>query len=147
MLDLILATGHHLTIFALFGVLTAELVMLRPGMDAVALRRIASVDLCYGILAAVILAFGFARAVFAAKGWAFYQHNALFWAKIGLFFVVGLISVPPTITYLRWNREGAEAPTDREITVIRRLIWLEVGLFAALPVLAAAMARGYGEIS
>ena len=116
-------------------------------MDAVALRRIASVDLCYGILAAVILAFGFARAVFAAKGWAFYQHNALFWAKIGLFFLVGLISVPPTMTYLRWNREGAEAPTDREITVIRRLIWLEVGLFAALPVLAAAMARGYGENS
>ncbi|MEY4256928.1 MAG: putative rane protein, partial [Pseudomonadota bacterium] len=45
MLDLFLAAGHHLTIFALFGVLTAELVMLRPGMDAVALRRIAAVDL------------------------------------------------------------------------------------------------------
>ncbi|OXE35516.1 MAG: hypothetical protein CGW95_13395 [Phenylobacterium zucineum] len=147
MLDLVLAVGHHLTIFALFGVLTAELVMLKPAMDAAAVRRLAAVDLWYGILAAIILAFGFGRAMFAAKGWAYYQHNSLFWSKIGVFVVVGLISVPPTFTYLRWNRAGAASPADREVAGIRRLIWLELFLFALLPIFAAAMARGYGEIS
>ena len=33
-LDLILAILHHLFVFALFGVLFAEFVVVRPGMDA-----------------------------------------------------------------------------------------------------------------
>ena len=146
MLDLVLAVGHHLTVFALFGVLIVELVLVRKGMDADAIKRVANIDLWYGILAGLIVALGFARAVFAAKGWDYYQHNAVFWAKIGVFVVIGLLSVPPTIAYIRWRRPNAPAPSDSEIAGLRRLLWLEVALFAILPILAAAMARGYGQM-
>jgi len=143
MLDLTLAVVHHLTIFALFGVLVAELILLRPGMTAGDLAKVGKIDLWYGILAGLILVFGFSRAVFAAKGWAYYSHNAFFWVKIGTFVLIGLLSVPPTIAYIRWRRAGVE-PTALQVASVRRLLWWETALFAALPACAAAMARGYG---
>ena len=69
MLDLLLAIGHHLLIFAIFGIICAEFWAVRPGMNSTTVARIASLDLWYGILAAAILAVGFCRAIFAAKGW------------------------------------------------------------------------------
>ncbi len=92
MLDLVLAIGHHLLVFGLFGVLFAELIAVRRGMDAAAVARIAAVDLWYGILAGLIVAVGFSRAVFAAKGWHYYEHNGFFWAKIATFVVIGRLA-------------------------------------------------------
>lgn len=143
MLDLTLAIAHHVLIFALFGVLVVELVMVKKGMDEAALTRVAAVDLWYGILAALILAVGFARAVFTAKGWEYYSHNAFFWAKIATFLVIGLLSAPPTIFFIKTRRAGA-VPTDKEVSRIRMYLHLEAVLFLVLPGFAAAMARGYG---
>jgi putative membrane protein len=146
MLDLSLAIGHHLLVFSLFGVLCAEFIAVRAGMTATTLARVGTADLGYGAMAGLILVVGFSRAVFAAKGWLYYSHNAFFWAKIGTFLVIGLLSVPPTLAFIRWRRAG-EAPTDTQIGAVRRYLWAEVVLFLLLPAFAAAMARGYGEIS
>ena len=124
--------------------LAAELIVVRKGMDAATVARIGRVDLWYGVLAGLILIVGFSRAVFAAKGWAYYQHNAFFWAKIATFSAVGLLSVPPTIRFILWRRAGA-APPDDAVAAVRRYLYAEVLLFALLPAFAAAMARGYGE--
>jgi len=75
-LDLVLAILHHFFVFALFGVLFAEFVMVRRGMDAAATARVVPIDAWYGALAGLILIVGFSRAIFAAKGWAYYAHNA-----------------------------------------------------------------------
>lgn len=144
MLDLAFAIGHHLLVFALFGVLFAELIAVRRGMDVSAVARVAAVDLWYGVLAGLILVVGFSRAVFAAKGWRYYEHNGFFWAKIGTFLVIGLLSIPPTIQFLAWRR-AAVSPSDEAVAVVRRYLYAEVALFALLPVFAAAMARGHGE--
>jgi putative membrane protein len=140
-LDLVLAILHHFFVFALFAVLFAELVMVRRGMDAMSVARVQSIDLWYGVLAGLILFTGFARAIFATKGWDYYAHNLFFWAKIGTFIVIGLLSVPPTLAFLRWRRTGA-LPADAAIATARRYLWLEVALFPLLPAFAAAMARG-----
>src|ERR1700749_2812247 len=55
MLDLILAVAHHILIFGLFGVLFAEFLLVRPGLDAASIRRIAAIDLWYGITAGLII--------------------------------------------------------------------------------------------
>jgi len=144
MLDLSLAVGHHLLIFAIFGVICAEVWAVRPGMSDAAAGRIAALDLWYGILAAAILAVGFCRAIFAAKGWLYYSHNAFFWAKLGTFAIIGLLSLPPTLAFLRW-RKAALPPSEADIRAVRRYLHLELGLFLLLPVFAAAMARGYGQ--
>jgi putative membrane protein len=142
-LDLILAILHHVFVFALFGVLFSELVVVRRGMDAAAVARVVPIDVGYGVLAALIVIVGFARAIFAAKGWTYYAHNAFFWAKIGTFIVIGLLSVAPTLAYLKWQRAGA-SPTDKAVANARRYLWMEVALFPLLLAFAAAMARGYG---
>lgn len=145
MLDLVLAMDHHLLIFALFGVLVAELILVRRGMDLAAVAQIAKIDLWYGVLAGLIIIVGFSRAIFAAKGWDYYAHNAFFWAKIGTFAAIGLLSLPPTFAYIRW-RGAKVTPSDAQVKATRLYLWLELVLFALLPIFAAAMARGYGEI-
>jgi putative membrane protein len=144
MLDLALAIVHHLLVFGLFGILFAEFMLVRPGMEPAAVRRVAGIDLAFGALAGLVLIVGFARAGMAAKGWAYYSHNGFFWAKIGVFLVIGLLSAPPTIAFIRWRKAGA-APTDQQVAGVRRFLHAEVVLFALLPAFAAAMARGYGQ--
>jgi putative membrane protein len=144
MLDLQLAIGHHLLIFAIFGIICAEFWAVRPGMSNTTVGRITSLDLWYGILAIAVLAIGFSRAIFAAKGWAYYSHNAFFWAKLGTFAAIGLLSVPPTLAFIRWRKSGL-APSESQVRSARRYLHAELALFVFLPVFAAAMARGYGE--
>lgn len=144
MLDLVLAIGHHLLIFAIFGILFGEFLLVRPGLSASAAGRIAQLDLWYGLLAAAIVILGFCRAIFAAKGWAYYSHNAFFWAKIASFAAIGLLSVPPTLEFFRWKKSSS-APADAAVRSVRRYLHIELMLFVLLPIFAAAMARGYGE--
>jgi putative membrane protein len=144
MLDLTLAIAHHLLVFGIFGIFLTEFWALRPGMNRATLTTIASIDLWYGILAAAIVVIGLSRAIFAAKGWAYYSHNAFFWAKMAAFAAIGLLSVPPTVAFIRWSRAGV-LPNGAEIQKVRRYLRAELALFVFLPIFAAAMARGYGE--
>jgi len=146
--DLAFAIGHHVLIFALAGVIAFEVGVVKPGLTAGDVVRVAKADAWYGILAVLILIVGFARANFAAKGWAYYSHNHFFWAKIGTFALVGLLSIQPTVQYISWRRglknDPAFMPADGAIKTVRRFLWLEVFFFAWIPIFAAAMARGYG---
>jgi putative membrane protein len=143
-LDLVLAIIHHVLIFGIFGILFAEFMAVRPGMSSAAAVRIASMDAWYGAFAGAVLVIGFCRAIFGAKGWAYYSHNAFFWAKIMTFVLISLLSVPPTVAFIRWKK-AALAPEDSAIRAARRYLHLELALFVLLPIFAAAMARGYGE--
>lgn len=145
MLDLALACAHHLLVFALFGIIFAELILVRRGMDRQAVERVGAIDIWYGALAGLIILVGFSRAIFAAKGWYYYSHNAFFWAKLGTFAAVGILSVSPTISFIRWRRRNI-VPNDAQVQRAQRFLWIEITLFALLSIFAAAMARGYGEI-
>ena len=144
MLDFVLAILHHILVFAIFGILFAEFMVLRPGMGPGTVARIASIDLWYGLLAGAIIIVGFCRAIFAAKGWGYYSHNAFFWAKLSSFAAIGLLSVPPTLAFIRWRKAGV-SPDETAIKAVRRYLHLELAFFVLLPIFAAAMARGYGE--
>ena len=144
MLDLVLAIVHHVLIFGIFGILFAELMAVRLDVSSATAARIASIDLWYGIFAGAVVIIGFCRANFAAKGWTYYSHNAFFWAKIMTFAGIGLLSVPPTIVFVRWRRAGI-APDDAGIGKVRCYVHVELALFVLMLIFAAAMARGYGE--
>ena len=148
MQDFLLASFHHLAVFALVIVLGAELVLVRAGLDAAGVARLGRLDAAYGGLAGLVLVAGLLRVVFGAAGWEYYVGNWVFWTKMGLFALVGLISVVPTIAILGWRkRQAAEpgfVPDATEVLRLRRLIHLEAGLLLLIPVVAAAMARGIG---
>ena len=148
LLDLILAATHHVLVFGIGAIIAMELVLLRPGMSGAQLRQIGRIDLFYGVAAGLILLIGFARVYFGLKGPEFYLQNWVFWAKIGTFAVVELLSVSPTMTLLSWRKEAKANPTfippAEDVAAVRRLVKAEAHLFIFIPIFAAAMARGYG---
>lgn len=147
-IDWLLASFHHLAVFSLAGILSAEIVLTAGAIDDRMALRLARVDAWYGILAAIVVAAGVLRVFFGAKGSAYYAVNIFFWAKMGLFVAVGLLSVAPTFMYTGWRRrvraDTSFRPPADEIAQVRRVLYVEVGLFALIPLCAAAMARGYG---
>ena len=149
MTDLILAIVHHLLVFGLAAILAAELATIRPGLTGASLRRLGIIDMHYGLIATLILIVGFARVYMGVKGPEAYLGNWAFWAKIGAFAVVGLLSAPPTIRILQWRRraraDAAFAIGHDEVKAVRPFLVAEIAIFALIPVFAAMMARGYGQ--
>src|SRR5262245_5790566 len=147
-LDLILAILHHLGVFTVAGVIAAEWALVRPGMSMDKIRQVAKIDALYGIAAGLVLFIGFARVFFGLKGSAFYLQNPVFWAKIIAFIAVGVLSVTPTLLLLHWRdkakKDPSYLPTMDEIANVRRYVKIEAHVFVLIPILAAAMARGYG---
>lgn len=142
-LDAVLAALHHLLVFSLVAVLFAELVLASAAPDAGRLRQLGALDGAYGMLSMAVVAAGFLRAVYGAKGWAYYAHNEVFWAKISVFIVVGLLSAVPTVRLIRWRKQGA-VPDAVAMRSLRRWMLAEAALIALIPVLAVLMARGIG---
>jgi putative membrane protein len=144
MSDLLWAVAHHLLAFGIFGILFAEFIALHGSLNEAQIRRIAALDIAYGMLAMLLVIIGFCRASFAAKGWTYYSHNGFFWAKIATFATIALLSLPPTLTFNRWKR-CATQPDAASLRSVRSYLHIELALFVLLPIFAAAMARGYGE--
>lgn len=144
--DALLAYLHFAAIFSLIWFLAKEWTLLRAGADNVDIERLAKADAGFGITAGLVLVTGALRAAFGLKGWAFYAHNPAFHVKIGLFVLVGLISIAPTVRFLRWRKARRADPAFRvaqsEWTSARRLVMIELHLVALIPLAAVIMARG-----
>jgi putative membrane protein len=144
--DALLAYAHFICIFTLASLLAGELVILRKTLPADLVRRLQGIDRWYGIVAGLVIVSGLGRLFLGLKGAAFYTHNPVFWTKMGLFVAVALISIAPTIAYVRWNArrsaDGSVVLDDAEFARLRGLLWLQVALFAFIPLCAAFMARG-----
>jgi len=148
MVDLLLAIVHHLLAFGIAAAITAQLVLVRPGMRPPAVQLAAKYDIALGIMSLSLVAIGFSRVFFGAKGSGFYLHNHVFWTKVVLFATIGLLSIKPTRAFLRWRKaqsaDAGFAPEEVEIRAIRKTLMTEIHIFALLPIAAAAMARGFG---
>lgn len=146
--DAALSFLHFLFAFILVGALAAELFILRLPVDANVAKRLVRIDLFYGVSAIGVLVVGFARAIWAANGWDFYAAQPFFWAKIAVFAVIGLISIVPTLAFMRWVRaarvDASFVAPELEVRNIARLVLVEVHLLALIPLFAALMARGIG---
>ena len=149
-LDLILGIAHHLAVFSVFGLLLAEVVLLRPGITGDNIRQLGLIDSLYGAASVLVIIAGVSRVIWGAAGWEYYVANWAFWAKMAAFIVVGLLSIAPTISVLRWRRELAAnpgfSPDAAQVSMLRRFFTGELIAFAFIPAFAAMMARGYGAM-
>ena len=146
--DALLASLHHVLMFMLIGLLTAELVLVRPELTTQTIARLTRLDAAYGGVSLLLFLAGGARLMWGAKGAAYYAGNGWFWVKMALFAGVGLISILPTVRFIRWNRQckadAAWLPDKAMIQSTRKLLSLEIALFTLIPLCAALMARGFG---
>ena len=144
----LMAFLHHLMAFTLVACVVYEFIAYRKGLSIEEARRIQRADLMYGISAGFLLVVGLLRVYFFEKGPAFYGNNPFFWLKMNAFLVVGLLSIDPTIRYLRWNKilkqNTAPEITDKEYKRTRLILTLEVIGLAVILFAAALMARGIG---
>jgi putative membrane protein len=144
----LMAFLHHLMAFTLTACLVYEFVAYRKGMAIEEVRRIQRVDLVYGISAGLLLVVGLLRVFLFEKGVNFYIHSPFFWVKMTAFAIVGLLSIDPTIRYIRWNKTIKEnrSPeiSETEYKRTRLLLWLEMAGIAIILLAAPMMARGIG---
>jgi putative membrane protein len=144
----LMAFLHHVFAFALTACLVYEFIAYRRNMSLPEIRRIQRADLAYGISAGLLLVVGLLRVFVFEKGANFYMNNPFFWVKMVAFLLVGILSIDPTIRYIRWNRtlrqnEVPEIP-EPEYRRTRILLWLEVTGIAVILLAAPMMARGIG---
>ncbi len=146
--DALLAYLHFTAILILASALGAEALLLRAQAGPDTLRSLARADILYGISSGVAIATGLLRLFYGAKGYAFYTGSPVFWTKLGLFAAVGLLSIPPTLKFIRWRRQLATDasfyPAPNEIAATRRIVFVELHLLALIPLAAVFMARGLG---
>lgn len=139
---------HYVAMMGIAVVLVVEYMICTPGMIAGRIRLLARIDLLYLGAAILALGSGIARVIWFGKGAAFYLHNPVFYIKLALFVAVGLISIPPTLQFLRWLRAlesgVASVAADYQVLRARRHILVELILFALIPLMATLMARGIG---
>ena len=144
----LMAFLHHLLAFTLVACVVYEFIAYRKGITIQETRRIQRADLLYGISAGLLLIVGLLRVFYFEKGPAFYTNNPFFWLKMDAFLIVGLLSIDPTVRYVRWNRilKENKAPeiSDKEFKRTRLLLTLEVIGLTVILLGAALMARGIG---
>lgn len=148
-LDAILAYLHFTAIILLFSFLAVQVVLIRGPLDERIVRLLGRMDIWYFSSAIAALVTGFLRAAFGAKGGDFYFNSWPIYAKIALFLAVAVISIKPTMTFIRWKRMYEREPAwqvpQGEQAAMRKLVFVEVHLAALIPVFAVIMSRGLGH--
>lgn len=149
-LDAALAWLHYVSIFATAFFLLLEWIRCREPVTRNRARLLAKMDGGFGISALLALVSGLLRLFYGTKGISFYLENPMFHAKVGVYLVVGLLSIPVTVALLRWRKavEGEHGEVlipARDVRRVRAFLTAEIALLALLPVLAVLMARGIGH--
>lgn len=143
-LEILIRYLHFISIFAMVSAVVAEHLLLKKQMTRSEILRISIVDAIYGISAILVVAMGLTLWFGVGKPAEFYTKNWIFHTKITLFIIMALLSIYPTIFFLR-NRKGKDMDELVDIPKnIVMLIRLELLLVIIIPLLATLMAKGMG---
>ena len=139
---------HFVAVFGIVGTLAVEWTTLSEAPTWREARRMQGCDRWYGLFAMLLLAVGFLRVYYFEKGPKFYFANPFFHAKLTLFVAIGLLSIYPTVRFIKWRKQmiDGKAPlvAVAEFKAIRAVLVLELVLVAGIVLCAALMARGVG---
>jgi putative membrane protein len=133
---------HFIGIFGLFAALVSEHLLIKPEMSKPEMKKLAIVDSIYGLSAITILVAGLLLWFVVGKPAEFYSQNPVFHAKLTLFVLIAVLSVYPTVFFIK-NRNPHVAITKvpRKIII---LIRIQLMLVLVIPFLATTMAKGFG---
>ena len=144
----LLAFLHFVAAFGIVAVVFLEWQTMSPAPTLAEARRLQVCDRWYGVFAVLVLVVGTLRFMYFERGRDFYLGNPVFQAKLGLFLVAGLLSIYPTVRFLKWRaqtRHGA-APvvSRREHDLIMLMLRAEMAVLLGVVLCASLMARGIG---
>lgn len=143
--ELLLRYVHFISIFTIIGALSSEHLLLKAEMTRSELGRLSRIDAVYGIAAVVLLTAGLTLWLGGVgKPTVFYTKNWIFHTKVTCFLAIGLLSIYPTIFFIK-QRKGDQA---EKVAVPKSIFWMlrmELTLLFIIPLLAGLMSRGIGS--
>lgn len=147
-LDAALSVAHFIFVLIVAGTLAAELFIMRLAPSAPVINLLTRIDRLYGLSAVGLIVAGVSRVLFGLKDAGFYLSSHAFIGKMVVFGVIGLVSILPTMRFMKWSRatrsDPAFAPGDAEWKSTKRYVTIEVHLLVLVVIFAALMARGIG---
>lgn len=144
-LEIILRYIHFICIFIITGTLFTEYALLKKTMTRSAIARIAKIDAVYGMAALTLIIAGLTLWLGSfGKPAIFYTKNWIFHTKLTLFLSIGLLSIRPTIFFIK-QRKGNPEEIVTVPAYVSVMLRMELLLLAIIPLLAGFMARGVGH--
>ncbi len=139
---------HYLGIILCFGALFYERTFLKVDLNKKEVINIIIADVIYGIAGLAILITGILRVKYFGQGGEFYLSNPIFWFKVSLYIIVGLLSLYPTTTYILWaiplSKNKLPIISDNLVKRFKLITSTELFCFAIIPFFATLMSRGIG---
>jgi len=139
---------HYLGIILCFGALLYERIFLKENLNRKEVINMIVADVIYGIAGLAILITGILRVKYFGQGGEFYLNNPIFWFKVSVYVIVGLLSLYPTTTYILWaiplSKNELPIISDNLVKRFKFIISTELACFAMIPFIATLMARGIG---
>jgi putative membrane protein len=126
------------------GSLASEHLLLKKTMRRSEISKLAKIDAVYGLASLTLLAAGLTLWLGSyGKPAIYYNQNWVFHIKLGLFALLGISSIYPTVFFIKQRKGNPE-----EIIMIpEKLFWtlrFELLLILLIPLIAGMMARGIG---
>jgi putative membrane protein len=141
--EILLRYLHFISIFAVVSTVVAEHLILKPQMTRREIKRLSSIDGVYGLASILVVGAGLTMWFGVGKPAEYYTQNWIFLTKMGLFVIVGLLSIYPSVFFAR-QRKGDPAELVELPNSIKWSIRAELLLLALIPLMATLMARGIG---
>lgn len=147
MSDLYLEIGvryvHFVSIFFIVAAVGAEYILIKDKMTRKDIQRLSIIDGIYGVNAIILLVAGFSLWLWVGKPAEFYSKNWIFHIKLTMYILIGLLSIYPTVFFLK-QRKGDQEEVIAIPKNIKRVIRIELLLLFLIPLLAGLMAKGIG---
>jgi putative membrane protein len=144
-MPVIVAWLHYVVIMLMIASLLGEHLFLKAEMAVGEARTIQRLDIIYGGSAVLVLVSGVAR-MFLEKGTTYYLHSGPFHALLTAFVLAALLSIYPTVAFLRWRTDtragrGQNLEIPR-LKMLQMIIRTELALLLIAPLFATWMAHG-----
>lgn len=140
-LELFIRYLHFISIITVAGALVSEHMLLAKQLPKSVIKKLSIIDAIYGVAAILIVLTGLTMWFGVGKGADYYTKNPLMHIKFTLFIVLGILSIWPTIFFIK-NRKG---DANEMIDIPKRIfmfIRIEILLLFIIPYLAVLIARG-----
>lgn len=138
---------HYLSFMLAFGALAVESQTLKKDLSLEDAWRLVIADTIYGLSATTVLITGILRVIYFGKGQDYYLSSPIFYTKVGIFVIVGLLSLYPTFSFISWIKTLRDRqPPNLELSKVQILSWMIRGELMGLvliPLFAALLARGF----
>ena len=142
--NIIITYFHFIAIFVMFSSLIVEMSLLKHEITRKDMRLILEADLLFGVFAGITAVSGLLRMFYFGKGIDYYLINPLFIIKLAAFLIVGLLSVFPTITFLKIRKLRKDVSVINHYGIIKLIIRIEFILLLFIPLFAVLVTNGFG---